>query len=678
MKLTMKFAILILWFCCISMANAANRLIIKYKPTQTQLGLLSSGQISKVELAKEQMKPLSTKQVSRLSELAGMKVKDFNPVGTGAHVIVLEKDVDPDTLQKIINKIAKETNVLYIEEDKWVYPSSIPELNPVQWDMESVSVHDGSTWYGANFTGGWSFLESNDLIPGESVIIAVVDSGYTPHPNFLTNLQTLSQGSESYGYQFIYDCRIAGSCPSSTSSNQAVIAAQPNGLDLGDYLTQSEKDSSNGFFSNCQVQNLSSWHGTHVAGTIVADGYNGESGVLGGAYGAKVVPIRALGKCGGLTSYVIDGILWAANKYPGISNSHPAQVINLSLGYQSSCSSLFQDAIDEVAPAVVVASAGNSSANVSLFAPANCENVISVAALGPLNQLAYYSNYGATTIAAPGGDVYTGGIDAEKGILSTIWGSAQAYNPSSGGSYDFYQGTSMAAPHVVAAVADIIGYLQANNQSWTVSRIEQILLNSASTDFDACSQYGCATQLKLNVESALFNLSNESQNELIPSTDSVSFESTSGSQTVTFSNDGVSPITLTNYTLYPEDSRLTVDATRCVNQIIAIGNSCNVVFNFAQTSNDSLSSTKLNSTSESVTVVFRLYDSNSLVVSTVIVSLPAAESEPVPPTPTPSSSSGGGGGCALSQSQSDAGLLILMLAISIIYIYRKKIIVRRK
>ncbi|MDZ7904014.1 MAG: S8 family serine peptidase [Rheinheimera sp.] len=54
----------------------------------------------------------------------------------------------------------------------------------------------------------------------------------------------------------------------------------------------------------------SSWHGTHVAGTIAAVTNNG-TGVAGVAYGAKVMPVRVLGKCGGYTSDIADGIIWA-------------------------------------------------------------------------------------------------------------------------------------------------------------------------------------------------------------------------------------------------------------------------------------------------------------------------------------------------------------------------------
>src|SRR4029079_18333868 len=103
-----------------------------------------------------------------------------------------------------------------------------------------------------------------------------------------------------------------------------------NGADPGDWITAQE--SATGFFTGCPVSN-SSFHGTHVAGTIGAASNNG-TGVAGINWVSKILPVRVLGKCGGYTSDIVDGIRWAVGlPVPGIPlNPTPARVLNMSFG----------------------------------------------------------------------------------------------------------------------------------------------------------------------------------------------------------------------------------------------------------------------------------------------------------------------------------------------------------
>ena len=107
----------------------------------------------------------------------------------------------------------------------------------------------------------------------------------------------------------------------------------------------------------------SSWHGTHVAGTIAALSDNG-SGVAGVAPNAKVEPLRALGKCGGYLSDIIDAITWGSGgTVAGIpANANPAEVLNMSLGGGGTCGVALQSAIDAAVGrgTTIVVAAGNS------------------------------------------------------------------------------------------------------------------------------------------------------------------------------------------------------------------------------------------------------------------------------------------------------------------------------
>jgi hypothetical protein len=155
------------------------------------------------------------------------------------------------------------------------------------------------------------------------------------------------------------------------------------------------------------------------------------------------------------------------------ANPNPAKVINLSLGGAGTCGTTWQTAIDAITAAgtTVVVAAGNNNANAANYSPASCNNVITVAATDRNGSRSYYSNYGSVVeISAPGGDVRVSG---NNGILSTL--NDGVTTPGSD-IYAFYQGTSMAAPHV----AGVVSLLYSINPSLTPTQVLGILQSNVT------------------------------------------------------------------------------------------------------------------------------------------------------------------------------------------------------
>ncbi len=180
-------------------------------------------------------------------------------------------------------------------------------------------------------------------------------------------------------------------------------------------------------------------HGTHVAGTI-AQATNNEIGVAGIAYRSKLMPLKVLAATGGGTvADIAEAIRFAAD--------NGAQVVNLSLGGGGE-SQLMQEAIDYAhrKNVLVIAAAGNSGQNAASY-PARYPHVLGVSALDASGNKASYSNFGAgVDIAAPGGVIE--GENRSGGILQNT------IKPDTGESvFEFFQGTSMAAPHVAGVAA---------------------------------------------------------------------------------------------------------------------------------------------------------------------------------------------------------------------------------
>ncbi|MDQ0864835.1 S8 family serine peptidase [Arthrobacter globiformis] len=407
-------------------AQAASRFVVKFKSGTA--GTASA----------------RAKAYGQAARTAGVSVKELRTTGTGASVVQTSEILTPGERASVVASLRSQTNVGSVVPDTFVRPAatvSDPYFQ-YQWDYTES-------------TGGMRVPAAWDVTTGRGATVAVIDTGITTHSDLAANIVP--------GYDFISDPGI---------SNDG-DGRDANATDTGDYCNGA----------------ASSWHGTHVAGTIAAVGNNGR-GIAGVAYGAKVQPLRALGACGGYMSDIADAVVWAAGgTVAGLpANPTPAQVINMSLGGSGQCEPYFQSALDFAASkgAVVVAAAGNENSPASGSTPANCDKVITVGATGRDGSRAFYSNYGPEVdVSAPGGDATASAFNA---ILST-WNDGETAFGSE--AYGFMQGTSMAAPHVAALAA----LMMTSGSTLAPADVEAKMKATARPLPGTCDTGGCGSGL---------------------------------------------------------------------------------------------------------------------------------------------------------------------------------------
>ena len=316
----------------------------------------------------------------------------------GADVIKSSRKLDRVEAAQLMRQIAADPNVEYVEVDKLNHAFLTP--NDTNFSQQFG--------FGTG-AGGTYATQAWDITSGAGSVVAVLDTGITNHSDLNANILP--------GYDFIIDTAVAAD---------------------GDGRDSDPSDPGDAYGGS-----PSSWHGTHVTGTIAAV-TNNAKGVAGMAYNAKIVPVRVLGKGGGYDSDIADAIIWASGgSVSGVpANANPAEAINLSLGGSGACGTTSQAAINSAVSrgTTLVIAAGNDNANVSGSSPANCANVVAVGSTTSTGARSSFSNYGTgVDVAGPG-----------SSILSTL--NAGTAGPGAE-SYATYSGTSMATPHVAGIVA---------------------------------------------------------------------------------------------------------------------------------------------------------------------------------------------------------------------------------
>ena len=270
------------------------------------------------------------------------------------------------------------------------------------WGLRNVGQSGGTPGADIRAASAW-----NTTTGSRSVVVAVIDTGVdTTHPDLATNIWR----------------------------NPREIPGDNRDNDGNGYV-----DDVHGWdFANGDADPMDdNGHGTHVAGTIGAVGGNGI-GVAGVSWQVSIMPLKFMSGSGsGTTSSAIAAINYATM----MRRDFGINVVATNNSWGGAANSLaLRSAIAAGGNAGVlfVAAAGNSASDNDLAPsyPASFADpsVIAVAASDRMNALAGFSSFGATSVdvVAPG-----------AGIYSTL----------PGGTYGWYSGTSMAAPHVTGTVA---------------------------------------------------------------------------------------------------------------------------------------------------------------------------------------------------------------------------------
>ncbi len=387
---------------------------------------------------------ISSAARDRALSAAGPADVDLDAARTLATGATLVTGATPDQAVDVAADLRTRADVAYAEPDIRLTVHATDRFFSSQWDLRSSPVGIGAA-------------EVWDRTQGEGVVVAVIDSGIVEHPDLA--------GQVLPGYDFISDARTArdgggrDADPSDTGDWQALneCAGDPSALP-------------------------STWHGTHVAGTIAALAHNGI-GVAGVAPKASILPVRAIGRCGGSLSDIADGLTWASGgKVTGVpANRTPARVVNLSVGGRTACPKTLQAAITGAVArgTIVVTASGNDGLDARGDTPGNCTGVLNVVATAGDGSRAPYSNYGPNVgISAPGGAV------TADAILSTV---DRGRRGPTGPGYGLMVGTSMAAPHVSGVAA----LLLAAEPSLTPAQLRQLLVSTAKPFPRTCG--GCGS-----------------------------------------------------------------------------------------------------------------------------------------------------------------------------------------
>lgn len=487
--------------------------------------------------ASDLAQPFATGHLQALSARAGMGMKAVRAMAGHATLMQLDAPVRLSEAKAIAARLASDPMVEYAEPDvmlKVQLAPVDPDYTPRQWNLfDPTAMYTGAVTGtppppsktaaaagAANLPPAWDIRTD-----ASTVVVAIIDTGIVNHRDL--NNMGLTPFSDTYvpngaggrfllGYDFVSTNAGAPILPAGFVENDADPGRDNDPSDPGDWIEAADKTN---FPDLCDDGDPgltpSSWHGSHSAGVVAASSTSSGTGIdmAGIAWGARILPVRAMGKCGGSVSDISDAIWWAAGGMitGAPNNTNPAKVISIGAGTPAGtlCNATIQASINFAISqgAVVIAATGNSSA-FELSSPANCANVIAVTG-NAING----ENWGGGNIGPAGGagpnptiSAASGGSPASLGALGPIddpawagfyvWSTALhglreplstngATPPLTGPAILGRVGTSAAAAQVAGGVA----LMKAKRPTATAAQVTSALMTSARPhpDLSSCA-----------------------------------------------------------------------------------------------------------------------------------------------------------------------------------------------
>ena len=431
---------------------------------------------------------LSADRVQSLGRSAGITLKALRLLEGRARLMQLDRSMTVSEARAVAARLAQDPTVEFAEPNVRFHVLAVPnEVRYAQWQWNlfaptsSYTGAAGASSVTATAVGGGNLPPAWDVSSGKDVVVAIVDTGIVNHTDLngtAAGAPYVASGRFLPGYDFVSSNNGSMAPANFVANDGDGRDADPS--DPGDWITVQEKtlypdDCTDATETPPYSPSDSTWHGSHIAGILAATA-NNSVGIAGIGWNVKIVPVRALGKCGGDLKDIADAIRWAAGlPVSGIpANSNKASVISLSLGGDDTCSTYMQNAVDAAtaAGATIVAAAGNGG-SIGLIAPAICNGVIAVTAHTINGENADYANVASTVspkaemLSAAGGGTPTtlgagGPTDNPNWDGYYIW-STVLFGPTtptsstssgqSGPAYAGFVGTSAATPQVAGVAA---------------------------------------------------------------------------------------------------------------------------------------------------------------------------------------------------------------------------------
>ena len=473
----------------------AGRLVVGFRTTTGNAVVKTIKLRARAQSVKVVQAQTSDADVAALVQRTRVAMTASRQLTPSMHVLYLQKTLYGADVNKALKALRADPSVEFAEVDQRRYPHALPD-DPLfvptagatgQWYMQTPSTAvvtpDGVTptqdLAATDAVSAWTITTGSS-----GIVIADVDTGVRfDHPDLL---RAGFGGRLLPGYDFV-----GGDLNRTTGAQLGTFLIandgdgwDPDPTDPGDWV--STTDLTNALFPpsdcgdpNTQGPTTSSWHGTRVVGVLGALTNNGV-GIAGMTWGPYILPVRALGKCGGYDSDIIAGVQWAAGlPVSGVTdNPYPADIINLSLGGSGACGSDYMSLISTLTTmnVLVVVSAGNESGPVDT--PGNCPGVLAVVGLRNVGTKVGYSSYGAEAgIAAPAGNCVTTSGPCYRSIDTTY--NLGTMGPAANGYTDQVNtnlGTSFSAP----IVSGIAALMRSVNENLTPSQLIARIKSSAT------------------------------------------------------------------------------------------------------------------------------------------------------------------------------------------------------